>query len=57
MVDSVYLKSLGRRKTWLVPTQLLIGILLAYMGGQLSSWLGEDGTSNEGGSNIKVCSV
>ena len=28
IVDSLYFKSLGRRKTWLVPTQYLIGIFM-----------------------------
>ena len=28
IVDSIYLKSFGRRKTWLVPTQYLIGLFM-----------------------------
>ena len=31
IVDSVYIKSLGRRKTWLVPTQYLIGIFMLIL--------------------------
>ena len=31
IVDSVYLKSFGRRKTWLVPTQYLIGIFMLVL--------------------------
>merc|ERR550537_992151 len=28
LVDSVYIKALGRRKTWLVPVQIACGILM-----------------------------
>ena len=28
IVDSIYFKKFGRRKTWLIPVQLLIGILM-----------------------------
>ena len=31
IVDSVYFKSLGRRKTWLIPTQYLIGIFMLVL--------------------------
>ncbi len=30
-VDSVYVKSFGRRKTWLVPTQYLIGFFMLVL--------------------------
>ena len=32
LVDSVYLKKFGRRKSWLVPVQFLIGILMLSLG-------------------------
>lgn len=28
IVDSIYFKSIGRRKSWMVPCQYLIGIFL-----------------------------
>ena len=28
IVDSIYFKKFGRRKTWLIPVQFLIGILM-----------------------------
>jgi len=31
IVDSVYSESFGRRKTWMVPAQIAIGIILLYM--------------------------
>ncbi len=31
MVDSVYIKTFGRRKTWLVPTQYLIGFFMLIL--------------------------
>lgn len=40
LVDSVYFRSIGRRKTWMVPAQLLIGLLMLYTATQLESVLG-----------------
>ena len=36
LVDSVYLKSMGRRKTWLVPVQILCGIFMIVGGRYIS---------------------
>ena len=41
IVDSVYSESVGRRKTWLVPTQLLIGVMMLYVASRMPVWLGE----------------
>ena len=30
IVDSVYIPWFGRRKTWIVPTQVLLGVLFFY---------------------------
>ena len=41
LVDSKYSASIGRRKTWLVPMQLMIGIILFYVAYQMERWLGQ----------------
>ena len=38
IVDSYYSKSFGRRKSWIVPCQILIGVGLIYLG----LWMPED---------------
>nr|XP_005987354.1 PREDICTED: acetyl-coenzyme A transporter 1 isoform X2 [Latimeria chalumnae] len=46
LVDAVYLKNFGRRKSWLVPTQYTLGIFMLYLSTKVDSLLGSDGTSN-----------
>jgi len=41
LVDSVYSTSFGRRKSWLVPTQLLTGALMVLISGYIPALLGE----------------
>jgi len=41
IVDSVYSEKVGRRKTWLLPTQLLIGAMMLYVAARMPVWLGE----------------
>eukprot|EP00039_Didymoeca_costata_P026862 m.16847 g.16847 ORF g.16847 m.16847 type:complete len:559 (+) comp5822_c0_seq1:191-1867(+) len=41
IVDSIYSKKIGRRKSWLVPMQLMIGITLFYVAFRMPDWLGE----------------
>lgn len=38
-VDSYYLKSVGRRKSWIIPTQLLIGATLIFLGLNIDEFL------------------
>lgn len=46
LVDAVYFKSFGRRKSWLVPTQYTLGLFMMYLSMQVDSLLGEaDGKS------------
>jgi MFS transporter, PAT family, solute carrier family 33 (acetyl-CoA transportor), member 1 len=40
IVDSVYVKSIGRRKTWLVPIQLLAGLIMIWHSADIGTWLG-----------------
>ncbi|XP_055952925.1 acetyl-coenzyme A transporter 1-like isoform X2 [Argiope bruennichi] len=41
-VDSLYWRRLGRRKTWLIPTQYLIGLFMIILSTSVSSLLGDD---------------
>lgn len=44
-VDSCYSARMGRRKTWLVPTQYLLGFFMLYLSGFVDTLLGgNDGT-------------
>jgi len=44
LVDSVYHGTIGRRKTWIIPVQAVIGLLLLWAGGtRIDGWLGEGG--------------
>ena len=44
-VDSVYIRAMGRRKTWLIPVQLLCGVVMMIGALKVNSWLGgESGT-------------
>jgi hypothetical protein len=31
IVDSVFIKSIGRRKSWIIPMQLIVGTLMLYI--------------------------
>ena len=39
LIDSVYLMKFGRRKTWLFPTQLLIGVLMLSCANYVNDFL------------------
>ncbi|XP_061493098.1 acetyl-coenzyme A transporter 1 [Rhineura floridana] len=41
LVDAVYFRSFGRRKSWLVPTQYILGLFMMYLSVQVDSLLGE----------------
>ena len=42
MVDSVYVKRFGRRKSWVVPMQLLVGAVLISLSSSLELLLASD---------------
>lgn len=44
-VDSVYYVSFGRRKSWLVPAQVLCGGMMLWARSVMDDWIGEDGGS------------
>ncbi|XP_033103886.1 acetyl-coenzyme A transporter 1-like [Anneissia japonica] len=41
VVDAIYIPNIGRRKSWLVPTQYLIGVLMLVIAWSVDDWLGE----------------
>lgn len=41
LVDAVYLRGFGRRKSWLVPTQYVLGLFMIYMSTQVDMLLGD----------------
>ncbi|XP_037971130.2 acetyl-coenzyme A transporter 1 [Plutella xylostella] len=43
IVDAIFCQKFGRRKTWLVPVQYLIGIVMIIMSNGVTDWLGPDG--------------
>lgn len=45
-MDSVYIKSFGRRKTWLIPTQVVMGAFMIFVAQNVDEWMG-DGTTKE----------
>ncbi|XP_048767279.1 acetyl-coenzyme A transporter 1-like [Ostrea edulis] len=52
LVDSLYLSSFGRRKSWLVPIQYLIGVFMVILSFQVDSLIGRE--TNGGGVSIYV---
>jgi PAT family acetyl-CoA transporter-like MFS transporter 1 len=47
LVDSIYISSMGRRKTWLIPVQLLCGALMLVVSRNIDGWMdtvAEDGS-------------
>ncbi len=38
-VDLYYSKTYGRRKTWIVPTQILMSLILFYLQGSIEEML------------------
>lgn len=43
IVDSLYWNKFGRRKSWLIPTQYLLGIFMLILSSHVDQWLGGDG--------------
>ncbi|KAG5681680.1 hypothetical protein PVAND_011093 [Polypedilum vanderplanki] len=43
IVDSVYLKSFGRRKTWICGSQIFVGIFMIYTSLCVDEWMGIEG--------------
>ena len=47
LVDTCYMRSMGRRKTWLVPVQLITGFVMIAFAPAVHSWLGSDAEDGE----------
>ncbi|TDH15041.1 hypothetical protein EPR50_G00027330 [Perca flavescens] len=43
LVDALYFSRFGRRKSWLVPTQFLLGLFMLYLSGTVDSLLQSEG--------------
>lgn len=43
LVDSLFSHRIGRRKTWLIPTQYLIGVFMLLLSSNVTRWLGSEG--------------
>ena len=41
IVDSVYDRAFGMRKSWLVPAQFLIAVFMIFLGQNVDDWLGD----------------
>jgi len=54
IVDSIYVKSFGRRKSWLVPVQYLIGATMYILAQNVNYYLGE---ADEEGGTIREANV
>eukprot|EP00397_Hematodinium_sp_SG-2012_P029843 GEMP01031562.1.p1 GENE.GEMP01031562.1~~GEMP01031562.1.p1 ORF type:complete len:530 (+),score=94.51 GEMP01031562.1:24-1592(+) len=42
-VDALYISMFGRRKTWLIPVQVGIGLTMIAISSRLDEWMGKDG--------------
>ncbi|ENN71246.1 hypothetical protein HUJ04_007692 [Dendroctonus ponderosae] len=42
LVDAIFSTRMGRRKTWLIPTQYLIGFFMLILSSHISQWLGSE---------------
>ena len=42
IVDAVYNKEIGRRKSWIVPIQLLTGFMFLWLGINIDDWMSQD---------------
>ncbi|XP_069680349.1 acetyl-coenzyme A transporter 1 [Periplaneta americana] len=42
VVDSVFSARFGRRKSWLIPAQYLIGLFMIFLSSKVEDWLGRD---------------
>ena len=58
IVDATYFTSFGRRKSWLVPTQYLIGFFMFILSGYVGELLGDDsGSSGAEGHGVRTLTV
>ncbi|XP_049290399.1 acetyl-coenzyme A transporter 1 [Anopheles funestus] len=53
IVDSLFWKQFGRRKSWLIPTQYLIGIFMLILSLHVNRWLGAENSTNDDHSKVE----
>lgn len=53
LVDAMFVQRFGRRKTWLIPTQYIMGIFMLYLSGHVEHWLDD----NQEGPSIGLLTV
>ncbi|KAF5277548.1 hypothetical protein FQA39_LY18460 [Lamprigera yunnana] len=46
VVDCLFSSRVGRRKSWLIPTQYLIGFFMLLLSSHVHQWLGDEGELN-----------
>ncbi|XP_053684823.1 acetyl-coenzyme A transporter 1 [Sabethes cyaneus] len=54
VVDSLYSSRFGRRKSWLIPTQYLIGIFMLILSVHVNRWLGSTNDDGLQAPNIPI---
>ena len=52
IVDSLFIRKLGRRKSWLVPVQYFIGIYMIYFAGYTQSILDNEKLNSNGSGSV-----
>lgn len=57
LVDSIYSQWFGRRKTWLIPIQYLMGFFMLVLSTQVKYILGDNGDVGQGPVNILLLTV
>lgn len=45
IVDSLFWSRFGRRKSWMIPSQYLIGIFMMILSSHVNQWIGGEGVS------------
>lgn len=41
IVDAWFSAKVGRRKSWIVPVQMILGVAMFWLGGRINGWLAE----------------
>ena len=60
LVDSCYFRSIGRRKTWIIPVQILTGIVMLVAAPYVDSWMGNmevDSENETQGPQVAILTV
>ena len=42
IVDACYIDKFGRRKTWIIPSQILIGLSMIFSSQYIDEWMGDE---------------